>query len=632
MPVRHDVLVCLSAANRGLVTDLQVFEALKRHREGGGVRPVHRILTELSMLSQSQVRDLSEELDRERRALQAHPPPFLEGQSVGPYKLLELLQSVPGKAVYRAQSGLLPHAVALKVFNPATEAARESVERLKTSVREAGPIRRLGCIPYADLGCEGPFSYLATEWVDGISLAELPDRRRPGLGPPVRFFRLLAELLHGAAGAGVLHRNLSPSNVLLDLSYDPKLVDFGLARPLPELAAAAAPLPRAWAGYFVSPERAAGGDGKDVRSELFSLGSLFYECLTDAVPFPGPSAAVVLASIRCIEPMAPRQRDRSIHPGLEAICMKALEKEPGRRYASFAEMAEDLGRVQQGKQLRAKPVTRITLYTRRLRAKRRLAAGMAAGGVLVLAAYFSGDIARQVAKLVPRREVVPALSPEEARKAAWRSHGEGVRAMEEAERLPAGPARDRRARAAMDAFTRALDADPILVEAMYGRARAALLCAGPEAALADLAHCLALSPRNVAALDERAKIRLAIAARKPEDSSSRLALDQALQDLELVLEIQPDRHESRLARARARADAGRLPEALEDLDAVLDREPGMAGAYRVRGELRLRAGAAAGAASDLRRYVDLVPEESADPEVLRLLEDALQRARGEQGK
>jgi len=182
---------------------------------------------------------------------------------------------------------------------------------------------------------------MALECVDGPSWAKTIRKRAFTHRESASIAARVARALHHAHGRGVIHADLTPSNVLLCPDGAPKLIDFGIchARDLEPV-----PLPAgaiAGTAVYMSPEQATGGS-LDARTDVYSLGASLYEATTTRTPFRGSNTLEILRRIEKEEPVRPRALDPSIHPGLEVCILRAMEKDPELRYASAEEFAEDL--------------------------------------------------------------------------------------------------------------------------------------------------------------------------------------------------------------------------------------------------------------------------------------------------
>jgi hypothetical protein len=164
---------------------------------------------------------------------------------------------------------------------------------------------------------------------------------------------------------GMLHRDLKPANILVGADLEPKLLDFGLALDLAERRRFSMAGEVAGTPEYLSPEQAEGAERLDARSDVFSAGAVLYELLTGEPPFRGESMTELLRRIREEEPELPRRRASGVPRGLQNICLKALEKDPAARYASAAEMADDLRRFVAKEAVLAEPAAYARLITGR---------------------------------------------------------------------------------------------------------------------------------------------------------------------------------------------------------------------------------------------------------------------------
>jgi serine/threonine-protein kinase len=167
----------------------------------------------------------------------------------------------------------------------------------------------------------------------------------------------LAVAVEAAHQAGVVHRELKPANVLVDEGWLPKITDFGLAKQLDANALQTQTGAVMGTPSYMAPEQVVGSPkAVGPACEIWALGAMLYELLTGRPPVKGASTWDTLQLVVGAEPVPPARLNPKVPRDLETICLKCLEKNPGRRYASAAALAEDLGRFQVGEPILARPV------------------------------------------------------------------------------------------------------------------------------------------------------------------------------------------------------------------------------------------------------------------------------------
>lgn len=266
----------------------------------------------------------------------------------GRYRIVGSIGTGGMAVVYRAWDDLRKCEVALKVLRPEYQENRDFVRRFEHEAIAASKMSHENIVKMYDVGIDGDMRYIVMEYIDGQTLKDViqaqPNKR---IAPQtaVRYaLKILAALDH-AHKMGIVHRDIKPQNILVDQSGVVKVADFGIARLVNAATGTITDTKTALGSvHYVSPEQAS-GQKVDEKSDLYSLGVVLYEMLTGTVPFDGETTvAVALKQVNEV-PKSMRLIHRDISRGLDEVIMKALEKDPTKRYQNALEMARDLKRA-----------------------------------------------------------------------------------------------------------------------------------------------------------------------------------------------------------------------------------------------------------------------------------------------
>jgi tetratricopeptide (TPR) repeat protein len=301
---------------------------------------------------------------------------------VAGYEVLSKLGSGGMGVVYLARHVELQRLVALKMIRSPQLAGPRQLARFRGEAEALARIQHPNIIQIYEVGeCEGQ-PFLALEYLPGGSL----DRRLQGSPQPPRqaaqMIRALAGAVDAAHQAGVIHRDLKPGNVLLSSNDTPKVTDFGLAKRLDAGTGQTTTGDILGTPPYMAPEQAHGRKGAvGPWTDVYALGAILYEMLTGRPPFNGATVWETLEQMATLDPVPPSQLQVRVPRDLEVICLKCLAKEPARRYARAADLAEDLRRFQAGEPIRARPAP---LWERVWKWARRHPALTVAGGAALL--------------------------------------------------------------------------------------------------------------------------------------------------------------------------------------------------------------------------------------------------------
>ncbi len=302
----------------------------------------------------------------------------LAGTKLGRFTICRMLGSGNFGTVWLATDPLLKRDVAIKVAHVGVHARADLQERFEREARLAARLHHPNIVPVFEPGVDNGRLFIVSEYCHGQNMADWLTERDGPLDPheAARLIRQLADAVDHAHRRGLIHRDIKPGNILLmeehgtaAVNLVPRLTDFGLARDLTsETAATKAGLLLGTAAYM-SPEQATGSVATHgPASDVFSLGVLLYRLIAGTEPFAGENDFEIIRQITLADPAPPTAHAAEISRDLASVCMKCLEKHPDRRYATAAELRDDVDRVLRNEPTIARPIRtteRIARWARR---------------------------------------------------------------------------------------------------------------------------------------------------------------------------------------------------------------------------------------------------------------------------
>jgi TolB-like protein/tRNA A-37 threonylcarbamoyl transferase component Bud32 len=291
------------------------------------------------------------------KVLAAAPPDSLAGRLIGPYKILKQLGRGGMGEVYLAEDARLGRRVALKFLSARLVDDNWARRQL---TKEAQAIAILDhpniCAVHGVEEAEG-YSFIVMQYVEGDTLADLIRKRPPDISRAVAFAAQIAGAVAEAHAHGIIHRDIKPQNIVVTPTGQVKVLDFGLAKSV-RLKHEAGPVTDDTSQFsksgllvgtvsYMSPEQLC-AEKLDFRSDIFSLGAVFYEMVGGRKPFARDSHAEVISAILTSTPPPLAREGGGVPPELSRIILKCLEKNKEQRYQSVSELSYELGRLQEG--------------------------------------------------------------------------------------------------------------------------------------------------------------------------------------------------------------------------------------------------------------------------------------------
>lgn len=311
---------------------------------------------------------------------------------IGRFEVTSVLGNGSFGTVYRAHDPLLDREVALKVPRFTTD-EDASLERFHREAKAAARLHHPNIVTLYENGQAETGPYLVSEFVDGIPLNQLLREQRLELQVAVDLVRQIAEALNYAHGEGIVHRDVKPSNIMMNRAGRPQVMDFGLAKRDADIEAGMTVEGQiVGTPNYMSPEQARGAIAEiGPHSDQYSVGVVLYEMICGRPPFAGDPWTIIarVANVR-ENPPAPRTVNPDLPRDLEACCLKAMEKEPKSRYPTLQALADDLDHWLKGLPLVARPIGPMERFVRWCRHNRMIASLVGTIATLLLIAGIVG--------------------------------------------------------------------------------------------------------------------------------------------------------------------------------------------------------------------------------------------------
>jgi serine/threonine protein kinase len=315
----------------------------------------------------------------------------------GDYELLEEIGRGGQGVVYRARQKSLNRTVALKVIGLGQWATQAHLKRFRREAESAANLDHPCIVPIYEVGEREGSCYFSMKFIDGGQLDQVAKRTPISTRDTAELIAKLARTVHYAHEHGILHRDIKPGNILLDAKGEPHLTDFGLARLLETKSTVTHTMDVLGTPSYMAPEQASGHNEQlTSATDVYGLGAVFYQLLTGHPPFAGGTTYETVRLVLDTEPRQPRLSNSKMDRELSTICLKCLEKDPKRRYASALALAEDLEHWLRHEPIRARHTGIVIRGEKWLRRNRKL---VATGAVCLLLGatsiwFFRGKLVR----------------------------------------------------------------------------------------------------------------------------------------------------------------------------------------------------------------------------------------------
>jgi len=288
--------------------------------------------------------------------------------SIGKYRIIRQIGKGAMGRVFLAKDPDLDRIVAIKTMISGEDASEKSIARFTAEARSAGKLKHPSIVSVHEIGHIGSTHFMVMDFIEGKTLESIIQQGKLKPRRTAEIIRDTAYALQYAHEHGVIHRDIKPANIIISRNGTVHLTDFGLARNLESDSSLTKSGEVMGTPVYLNPEQAEGRSKKvDPRSDIYSLGAVLYEMLTGAPPVTGDNLMQIIIQVMDKYPAMPSKLNSKIHRDIEIICMKALSKEPKRRYQTASQFGDDLDRFIAGEAISARPASFLYKATRHIR-------------------------------------------------------------------------------------------------------------------------------------------------------------------------------------------------------------------------------------------------------------------------
>jgi len=306
-------------------------------------------------------------------------------KEIGGYEILSELGRGGMGVVYLARQRSLNRLVAIKMLIGSSFVDETQRLRFKREAELIAALKHPNIVAIHEISEFEGVPYYCMDYIEGVTFKDLISSSPLDWKEAAKFLKMVASAMQFAHEHGVLHRDLKPHNIMVDTNRHLQVTDFGLARDMNIESGLTVTGATVGTPSYMSPEQLSSDPLAVTASvDIYAMGTILYESLTSIPPFIGGSLQEVLEKVKYTEPLAPRLINPSFPQDLNTVCLKCLQKDPSKRYASALELAEELDRVLQDIPVRAKPIGSLEKLIRWCRRNRALSTVVIASTTIIM--------------------------------------------------------------------------------------------------------------------------------------------------------------------------------------------------------------------------------------------------------